>query len=147
MHGGFVEPAGAIPLFLQRPQAGLDLRPEKKGPGDAARRLSSAISFGEGFGSRRPNSFPLGSRTITGPNDSATIRAWSSVKITSGMATPPSFLLMYHAARLSTPQCPTYFAYSVRARSTSLVPLMMARPSGKTVNSQLSALNFKRKRL
>src|SRR6185312_4251949 len=32
-------------------------------------------------------------------------------------------------------QCPTYLAYSVRARSTSLVPLIIARPSGKTVNS------------
>jgi len=30
-------------------------------------------------------------------------------------------------------QCPMYFAYSVRALSVSSVPLMMARPSGKTV--------------
>src|SRR5439155_17035392 len=45
------------------------------------------------------------------------------------------------------PQCPTYFAYNVRALSTSLVPLMMARPSGKTVNSQPSAWNLSKKRL
>src|SRR5262249_23758266 len=32
-------------------------------------------------------------------------------------------------------QCPMYFAYSVRALSTSLAPLMIARPSGNTVNS------------
>ena len=34
-----------------------------------------------------------------------------------------------------TAQCPTYLAYSVRALSGSLVPLMIARPSGNTVNS------------
>src|SRR5579885_89860 len=44
-------------------------------------------------------------------------------------------------------QCPTYFAYSARALSTSLVPLMIARPSGNTVNSWPSAVNFSRKRL
>src|SRR5262249_37764575 len=37
--------------------------------------------------------------------------------------------------RFAAAQCPMYFAYSVRALSTSLVPLMIARPSGKTVNS------------
>src|SRR5262245_56750157 len=44
-------------------------------------------------------------------------------------------------------QCPMYFAYSVRALSTSLVPLMIARPSGNTVNSWPSAVNLSRKRL
>src|SRR5262249_9424930 len=44
-------------------------------------------------------------------------------------------------------QCPMYFAYSVRARSTSLVPLMIARPSGNTVNSCPSAWNSSRRRL
>src|SRR5205807_364063 len=38
------------------------------------------------------------------------------------------------AVRCLRSQCPMYLAYSVRALSTSLVPLMMARPSGKTVN-------------
>ena len=41
-------------------------------------------------------------------------------------------------------QCPTYFAYSVLALSMSLVPLMIARPSGNTVNSCSSAMNFSR---
>src|SRR5438309_118747 len=36
----------------------------------------------------------------------------------------------------SASQCPIYFAYNVRALSTSLVPLMIARPSGNTVNSK-----------
>src|SRR5262249_16880417 len=49
--------------------------------------------------------------------------------------------------RIPTTQCPMYFAYKVRALSTSLVPLMIARPSGKTVNSKPPALNFRRKRL
>ena len=45
-------------------------------------------------------------------------------------------------------QCPTYFAYSVRALSGSLVPLMIARPSSNTVNSYGSPFsiswNFRR---
>ena len=37
--------------------------------------------------------------------------------------------------RLNATQCPMYFAYRVRALSVSSVPLMIARPSGNTVNS------------
>src|SRR5262245_60345447 len=39
-------------------------------------------------------------------------------------------------------QCPTYFAYSVFALSGSSVPLMIARPSGKTVNWYSSTSNL-----
>src|SRR5262249_1059831 len=47
----------------------------------------------------------------------------------------------------SLAQCPTYFAYSVRPRSTSFVPLMIPRPPGNPVNSYPSPSNFSRKRL
>ena len=37
--------------------------------------------------------------------------------------------------RYENPYAPIYRAYRLRATATSCVPLMMARPSGKTVNS------------
>src|SRR5262249_9172608 len=137
-----------VPLFLEGPQPRLHLFPRVTRPG----RGSATLEFGNLFWCQC--GFDV-------PQDCA-------VAITHSHGTERlshDFRLLFRQDQFrhgSTPfrpqstapgimptisQCPMYFAYSVRARSTSLVPLMIARPSGNTVNSCPSAVNLSRKRL
>jgi len=47
----------------------------------------------------------------------------------------------------SSPHAPTYVAYRLLATAVSVVPLMMARPSGNNVISKGSFQNFRMKSL